>query len=191
MTDDVIERGTAPKAKHSGYERDEHDWYVEPAWCTELLCKHMEFDGPIHDPACGRGTIPEALAAAGYQSSGRDIVDRGWPALPPRDFLADKADCLNIVTNPPYKLAEAFARHALKHTRHKIAILVRLDFLASQRRHKLFTEHPPSLVLVLSRRPSMPPGWQDAPAKGGMHDFSWIVWNQDEFGLLTAMEWAK
>ena len=185
---------TTPKTKHSGYERDEHDWYLEPAWCTEMLCRHVTFKGSIHDPACGIGTILNVLKHEGYVVTGCDIVDREWQYMyPPRDYLLVSTHTHdNIVTNSPYSLAEAFARHAIKHTRGKIALLTRLDFLASQKRYPLFTEHPPSLVLVLSQRPSMPPGWRDVEAKDGMNDYCWIVWEGNNHGMVvTDLEWAK
>ena len=188
---------TQPKQKHSGYERDEHDFYIEPAWCTELLCQYVTFEGAIHDPACGRGTIPDELKRQGYLATGCDIVNRGWPETDPSpgwDYLRDSTDDWhsNICCNPPYRLTEGVVRHALKYTRGKIAMLLRLDFLASQKRHKLFTKHPPSLVLVLSRRPSMPPGWRDVPATGGMNDYCWIVWGQGpgEWTMPPRIEWA-
>ena len=34
--------GATPKSKHSGYARAPLDYYVEPAWCTELLADQVE-----------------------------------------------------------------------------------------------------------------------------------------------------
>ena len=81
----------SPKQKTFGYERDEHDWYVEPAFCTELLCKHVTFDGVVHDPACGQGNILTSLECHSYEVSGCDIVDRDWrgPMNRPRNYLED------------------------------------------------------------------------------------------------------
>ena len=182
-------RAPTAKRKHSGYGTDEYDWYVEPSWCTDLLLDHVDFSGTITDPACGAGTIPKALSSRGFTTRSADIVDRGLGSIR-INFLADFSCPDNIVTNPPYRLAEAFVRHALEVCAKKTAVLVRLDFLASQRRYRLFADHPPALLLVLSRRPSMPPGWiPDVEAKGGMHDYCWLVWDKRAAGP-TLTKWA-
>ena len=80
--------------------------------------------------------------------------------------------------NPPYNLAHRFVLRALTLARQKVAIISRLDFLASQKRYELFKGTPVSRVLVLSTRPSMPPGGTDIPAKGGQHDYCWIIWDK-------------
>ncbi len=182
-----------PKQKASGYERDPLDWYVEPAWCTELLAAEIDFKS-VWDPACGCGTIPKVFSEIGSAAHGTDIVVRwSWQTYT-GDFFTVKKDrtpyFTDIVTNPPYRLAEAFIRRAFELDARKIAVLVRLDFLASQKRYKLFTDLPPQYVFVLSRRPSMPPGGSNVPAKGGMHDVCWIIWDalQD---APTEMRWLK
>ena len=90
---------------------------------------------------------------------------------------------LSVVTNPPFKIAEAITRRMLALTDHRVCILQQLSFLASAARHRLFTEFPPSDVLILSRRPSMPPGAMISEMgakafKGGTTDFCWIVWTK-------------
>ncbi len=183
MTDRAM---TGPPA----WERRDGDSYYTQPWVTQALVQSYALRGPIWEPAAGRGDMVSTLRSwTKLEVIGTDISmgKKKYDFLNPKGYVPAFG---SIVTNPPYRLAEAFARHALKHTGGKVAILVRLDFLASQRRHKLFTEHPPHLILVLSRRPSMPPGWQDAPAKGGMHDFCWIVWDQDDLGQCAAIEWA-
>ena len=92
----------------------------------------------------------------------------------------------SIICNPPYSyikgIAEAFARHALKLSSRRVAILMPGKWLASQARYQLFTDHPPQAVLHLCQRPSMPPGDRIAAMGkrafgGGMVDYCWIVWD--------------
>ena len=181
----------APKKKASGYQRDPHDWYVEPAWTVELLADRVRFQGGIHDPCCGKGTIPQVFRQRGQGASGNDIMYRGWGRMDTElDFREDHREYFNVVSNPPYGLAETFVWHYLDRVTGKIAIITRLDFLASQGRNPLFTRRPPALVLILSRRPSMPPGWQgQVKGEGGQHDYCWIVWGQDYPGV-PQIEWA-
>ena len=174
----------------SGYERDPDDWYCEPTWAVELLFQNIDFDEQtIWDPACGGGNIPRVAAEYGFDTLGTDKVDRGFEGVRIADFLTTEfVDCelpprLSVVTNPPYKLTEQFIRRAMTLVDHRIAVLVPVSFMASKARFELFTETPPSDVLILCKRPSMPPGHKiaamgDKAFKGGMVDFCWIVWTR-------------
>ena len=178
--------------KVGAYERAAQDWYVEPRWCVEQLADAIQFAGGlIWDPANGGGTIPSVFEDRGHLSIGSDVIDRGDQfAITPVDFLTcDDNEVVHenarfsIVTNPPFKLAEQFVRRALALPAFRVCILQQLSFLASAARHRLFTEFPPSDVLILSRRPSMPPGAMIAEMgakafKGGTTDFCWIVWTK-------------
>lgn len=158
------------------------DWYVEPGWCTELLLQAVDFVGPIWDPCCGCGTIPKTIQRCGNITNGyggSDLVYRGY-GEGGRDFLADPGPWFNLIFNPPYNIAEQFILHALDVASCKVAALVNLKFLASQgRRERLFKPHPPAAVLILSRRPSMPPGGSGIEAKGGTADYCWVVWENE------------
>jgi hypothetical protein len=173
----------------SEYVRDDNDWYVEPVWCVEILKDLVPFVGTIHDPCCGMGTIPRV-----FNGSGADLVDRsfGYPAL---DFLTDKCPYDNIITNPPYGTAQKIINHALKLAKERVAALVQVKFLASQKRHGLFADMPTEKVIMLSKRPSMPPGellqkHGESIRGGGSIDFCWVVWKRGHTGG-TQIVWAK
>lgn len=178
--------------KVKAYDRALHDWYVEPRWCVEQLADAIDFAGyTIWDPCAGGGTIPDTLGDRGLSTLASDIVERRPDFL---DGIHDATEpCaplwlrpgvrLSVVTNPPFKLAEPIVRRMLALADHRVCILQQLSFLASAARHRLFTEFPPSDVLILSRRPSMPPGAMISEMgakafKGGTTDFCWIVWTK-------------
>lgn len=170
-------------SRHSGFERDTLDWYVEPGYVVDQLLDAEDFSGHvIYDPSCGQGTILDRAAARGLATLGSDVVDRGardrhsWAR---RDFLHDPPlwvagipgnPPLAIVNNPPYgrlaanmprgdTYAERFARRALAIGAAKVAMIVNGKFLWSERRWPLFArDHPPTQLLFCSERPSMPPG---------------------------------
>lgn len=173
------------------YARDKLDFYIEPETAVLPLFDSVRFQGIIHDPACGRGTIPGCAREAGYHATGADIVDRGFPGAVLADFLEDRTVRDNIVSNPPYALAERFALHGLRVTEGRVALLTRLAFLEGQaRRRTLFAPHPPEQILILSRRPSMPPGDVAIEAKGGKTAYCWVVWNVAGIaGGLTVTRW--
>jgi glycosidase len=120
---------------------------------------------------------------------GSDLVDRGF-GEGGVDFLADRTPRHSIVTNPPFVLAERFIHHALE-VAERVAVIVPLAFSAGQRRcRSLFLPHPPALELVLARRPSMPPGGMDIPAKGGTTDYAWLIWDRGHRGPTVKRWWA-
>lgn len=174
------------------YRRDQrprvdHDYYVEPRRAVDALLDVETFVGRTWDPACGGGNIPRALLDRDISCWGSDIVDRGW-----RNVLGDgEAEVFdftrggiapgipapdNIVTNPPFALAEEFIRRSLGLTVNKVAILARLAFLEGQARGKLFAETPLARVWVFKSRISMPPGGQEIKAVGGSVAFCWLMW---------------
>lgn len=176
------------------YDRDADDWYVEPRWTVEALLDAEPFVGSVWDPACGGGTIPDVCRGRGMRAFGSDKVYRGY-GLREADFLSE-GRCPdidppydNIITNPPYKDAEAFARRALDLAHFKVAMLVQRGFLYSQDRYPLFTETPVARIYHLSSRPSMPPGALlaagEIKARGGKVDYCWVVWAKDHKGPPT------
>lgn len=174
------------------YERNDDDWYVEPEWCVEGLFEKIPFQGMIHDPACGKGTIPFTAKRLGYKATGSDIVFRGYGKFKEIDFLDSCTFYHNIVMNPPYKQAEDFIKHSLKFAHLQIACLVRLAFLEGQKRKEgLYSEYPPTKVLVLSRRASMPPGNFEGKAEGGKVAYCWMVWDKNLMceDYITELDW--
>lgn len=180
--------------RHSERDREENDWYVEEPWNVDRLFDAVSFTGKVHDPCCGMGTIVAAARRAGYIATGSDIVDRGYN-FPARDFFTSGNTHDNIVTNPPYKIAQKVIAHALEHARHRVAALVQLKFLAGQRRHPLFTDARTEKVIIFSRRPNMPPGLMleehgEEIRGGGSIDYAWVIWKTSKAVRGATIEWV-
>lgn len=175
------------------YEREERDWYVEPAWCWDVL--HVAapwlFEGSVLDPACGGGTGVEWCRAHGVWVRGSDLVDRGAGDAHGLDFLAPDYPFTSdaVITNPPYRHTVDFIHRALSIARVGVAVLVPLPTLCSQKRFHLFMGTPVHSVVVLSKRPSMPPGGQGIKATGGKEDYCWIIWRHGYEGA-PCIHWA-
>jgi hypothetical protein len=73
-----------------------------------------------------------------------------------------------IIGNPPFSLAMEFIEHSLKKGS-VVAFLLRVNFLASNKRVKFMQEHTPS-IYVLPNRPSFVHGKTD------MTEYAWFVW---------------
>lgn len=174
--------GCGPKESR---ERD--DFYPTPPEGTEALLKVEKFDGPIWEPACGAGDMSRVLERAGYQVVSTDLVDRGHGESRV-DFLMEyTARAPNIVTNPPFKLGEQFARHAVGLATGKVAFLVRIQFLEGLTRRQLFAQSPLKRVWVFSWRLPISRGEvkPEAERTGSMATYAWFVWERGYTGAPT------
>ena len=147
-------------SNHSEDEREQHDYYATEPKALELLLELEQFDPYVWEPACGGGHLSEVLKSHGYKVRSSDIVDRGYKGTETLDFLKVKKDDIkqdfsrDIITNPPYKYAKEFVKHALDISMDgvKVAMFLKLTFLESKARKKLFEKYPPKTVYVSSSR---------------------------------------
>jgi hypothetical protein len=143
-------------AHTSDHDRHPEDWYPEPRFVVEQLLDAEAFEGEVLDPCCGGGTIVSVCRARGIPARGSDIVDRGFGEV--RDLFSLTEPVDNIISNVPYRIAEACARHMFTLARYKVALILRMPFWESRERHGFFREYPLHTWYPCSDRPSMPIG---------------------------------
>ena len=188
-------RGTsAPKAPHlmmvgsrNARSNCRDDFYASPPEAVNALCDVERFDGPIWEPACGDGAISKVLTERGYNVVSTDLVQRGY-GTGRVDFLLEyESQAPNIITNPPYKLADEFAEHAVRLASGKVALLLRLAFLEGQRRReRLFKNAPFARMWVFSHRlPRMHRHDYDGPKATSTIAFAWFIWDKSHAGAPT------
>lgn len=169
---------------------DGPDFYPTPAWGTEALLHYEKFSGEILEPCCGDGAICKVLEER-YKDGpiiGSDLHYRGYGHQ--RDFFDYEYPFDNIVTNPPFSLAEDMLDHALGIARRKVAFFLRTAFLESTRRYNsFFRKRPPARVLVFTRRISLYPAGQAGVKGGGTTSYSSFVWNAEEPVRATTITW--
>lgn len=128
----------------------------------------------------GGGAIADVLASHGHEVTGWDIADRGWPGTELRDYLTvEEGWDGDVVTNPPYRLAKEFVEKSLEIVGpgRKVAMLLKLTFLESQKRWPLFMENPPIRVWVFRER--------QVCGANGVFDtrssavcYAWFIWSK-------------
>ena len=146
-------------ARHSNYDKT-RDFIPTPPYATRALFEYVvpEWreligeDPPVYwDPAAGRGHMVNVLKEYGV-GIGSDIQGHGII----KDFLdKDQTPMYSdyIITNPPYKHAEAFVHRALECASYGVAMLLRIQFLESQGRwERLFKSRPPTQVAIFADR---------------------------------------
>lgn len=175
-------RGPLRKRESHLWDRHPEDWYVEPAWCSDRLFEAERFEGAVWDPACGRGTIVVAARKAGLFAIGSDIASRtDLPLCEVSDFLNcdEEATESNIVSNPPFGIAEQFVAHALKLADRKVAMLLPANWVQGDKRSRWLETTPLRRVYFITPRPSMPPGpaiMAGEKPGNGTTDYAWFVW---------------
>lgn len=159
----------------SGGNRSEYDFYSTPQYATNELLVVEKFNGNILEPACGDGAISKILVDKGYDVISKDLVNRGYGETG-KNFLWETAHYDNLITNPPFSLAEEFLNKAKQIVDNKIALLLKTVFLEGQKRYHLFQDKkfPLKCMYQFAKRINF-----DQTKKAGMVSYAWFVWERD------------
>lgn len=167
--------------------RAENDFYATDPIAIEGLMKIEKLAYDIWEPACGMGHLAEPLKKAGYRVRCTDLIDRGY-GEGGVDFLKQTGFifCGDIITNPPYKLAEKFIRHGLEiiPEGYKLCLFMKLTFLEGKKRQELFKEYPPKRVWVSSSRINCATNG-NFEGTSSMMAQAWYIWEKGYQGPTT------
>ena len=163
---------------------DSLDFFPTPPWSTRALCNFLEGEVGCLDrqhcwePACGEGHMAKPLGEYFESVYASDVHPYGFGEV--RDFLwpGDEPAFDWIVTNPPFRLAQQFAKMAVDRARRGAALLVRSAFLEGVERHRgLFQPLPPTFILQFTERVPMVKGRYD-PKASTATSYCWLVWDR-------------
>jgi hypothetical protein len=175
------------------------DLYETPPEAVRSLLAHEPLDRqePIWEPACGPGAIVRELRGRGFNVIATDLVDYASSDQDEAriDFLMEyKLRAPVVLTNPPFKLAHEFVRHALDLGAQRVIILARLAFLESDARSDILDNgHLVRLWVYRRRLPMMHRAdWVGRKANSGMA-FAWFVWDRSVRGpaLARRISWDR
>lgn len=185
-------------ARHSNYD-ETGDFIPTPPWATRVLfeevapslahCPKQSF----YDPAAGAGHMLDVFREYSPFAFGTDIEPRR-DDIKKLDYWRDEPgpyeDADHIISNPPYKNIEKFARRALTSGAQTVSLLTRIQFLESQSRHALFKEFRPIRVAVFSDRIPFKTGAvvKKAPK---MFTHVWVYWSKRRYRSHTEMTWIR
>jgi hypothetical protein len=163
---------------------DNLDQFWTPPWGTRALCTALGLHKSVvaWDPCAGMRLMTDVLAEYCGVVHASDVYDYG---LGDRvgSFVGEGADVVRvppgevdwIIFNPPFNIAHEFVERALRDARHGVAALVRLQWVESAERYRLFQESKPSLLLPFSGRLPMVQGRWDPDASSATA-YAWVVW---------------
>lgn len=184
--------------KRDGSGRASNDHYPTPPCATYALHVMEDLPTRLYEPAAGRGWMVNELVRCGHDVIASDIADYDNKLcnVVVKDFLATTSiDADAIVTNPPYMkdLPQKFVEHSLDLGYTYVAMLCKLTWAESAKRHKLFTQRPPTRVLVFSSRFNCDDTYFENDAAGqlgGMICYAWWIWDTRTEPLgKTEMKW--
>jgi methylase of polypeptide subunit release factors len=176
--------------------RAENDFYATPITATIALLEREPFEGNILEPACGQGHIIKAIKQWNPSADvqGTDLVQRAdifslGVLRGNIDFLGPnfrEGEYENIITNPPFSLAQEFIKKALKIASKKVAMFCKIQLLEGRARKEMFESTHLKMVYVFSRRVSPLRDGKDLDEKGkpwaSTMCFGWFVWDKKYFG---------
>lgn len=175
-------------------ERVKNDFYATPFDATEKILQKVFLEGSILEPACGEGHIAKVLREFYPEREivATDLVQRadifGIGAQYGVDFLKHDFGRTfdNIVTNPPYSLAQEFVERAIDISHKKVLMLLKIQFLEGIARKRMFEKTPPKNVWVFSKRINPLPNGKSVRENGkkmaSTMCFAWFEWDKQYSG---------
>lgn len=171
-----------------GIDGDSLDDFPTPPWATRALLTHIIRIDPLSEtalePAAGRGYMSEVLKEYFSEVTSFDVADYGYCPVLPGGFVEAEQPLPDesydwVITNPPFKLMEAFTREALRVARRGVAMLCRTVIIEGQHRYEhLYSVARPSIIAQYTERVPMVEGQFD-PKASTATGYCWIIWDKD------------
>lgn len=161
-------------------KRKESDFYETPYSMTEqfLIKGHFNAHEEILEPACGQGAIVRVLQKLGCSNIISYDIEK--------NFLSETVQYDQIITNPPFSLADDFILKAKEIARHRFAFLLPLSYLHGKKRYdKIWSDNsfPLSKLYVFTRYPMLGNMLRDDGCyKTGMMVYAWYLWERESLG---------
>lgn len=164
--------------------RKRNDWidfYETPTWCIEKLLQYEKFDWLILEPCSWAWAISKVLEKEWYSVISQDIREDDWVYWNKWiNFLNfwRKSYIKNIITNPPFCLAQQIIEKSLEIADWKIAMFLKLQFLESAERYDFFKNTPLKTIRVFCKRPTLYPSNWPIPKNKWTIAYAWYVWEK-------------
>lgn len=199
MTVSVMEQkkvlaGTNLAGMSTTRERVDNDFYATPENAIRAILDVVKLDGSILEPAAGQGHISRLLREYYPYSElvSTDLIQReekfGIAIDGGVDFLTydynRKFD--NVITNPPFNLAQEFIERALELSNDKVIMFAKIQLLEGNKRREMFDNTPLKYVYVFSKRVNPLRNGEELDENGkpwaSTMCFAWFIWEKDYKG---------
>ena len=177
-------------------ERHQEDFYATNPKALEIFLDKLQKDGialnkNVWECACGMGHLSEVLDRNGFIVRSTDLVHRWEYSDDVLDFLEEtetwKGD---ILTNPPFKLAEKFLEKGMEllEDGNRLYLFLKIQFLEGQKRKELFKKFPPRFVYCYSARQQCARDADFEKYTATTQFYAWYVWEKGWNGS-TILRW--
>ena len=168
---------------------DSLDDFPTPPWATralfDIVFRAMNIDlcrATVMEPACGRGLMAFVIEEYAARCIASDVHDYGYPGAQIGSFVGEGPDVARtpenldaVISNPPFRLALAFIKRALR-IAPTSAFLLPTRWVEGERRYRdIIADNPPSLIAYFAERVPMHKGRWD-PDGSTATSYSWFVW---------------
>jgi len=171
-------------------EREENDFYATSPKALQLFLDSFKgLNKYVWECSCGQGHLSKELIKRGYEVKSTDLIDRGYGQK--HDFLKSTGKTnSDIITNPPFKLAEKFVEKGMEildDSCHLILFL-KIQFLEGQKGKELFSKYPLKYVYCHSSRQQCSKNADFDKYKATTQFYAWYVWEKGYTGE-TILKW--
>ena len=160
-----------------GTTREPKDHYDTPSYTIRSLLMNHDIQYPALEPCAGNMAIVDMLKTGEVYSVD---IDTNSHAIAHADYLRWDVNqqYKTIITNPPFNIAIDIIKKALADVVDggEVIMLLRLNFLGSQRRRSFWEDHPCKKIHVLSKRPCFINGKSDSI------EYAWFIWERGYTG---------
>ena len=178
-------------------ERQAEDFYATDPKALDLFMSRIAEDDywinkKVWEPSCGMGHLSELLINKGKIVLSTDIIDRGYNNFNGVCNFLDSTDIFDgdILTNPPFKLAEKFVEKGIELLQYgnKLLLFLKIQFLEGQKRKILFKKYPPKYVYVYSSRQLCCKDGEFEKYTATTQCYAWYIWEKGFTGE-TILRW--
>lgn len=168
-----------------GHNRPGNDFYGTPDYTIQSLLNVHEIDYPVLEPCAGKLAIVNALGGCEHNEIYTNDINPDMPTQTHQDYrnMDVQGNWLEtIITNPPFNIAQQVIEKALQDVVEggEVIMLLRLNFLGSQKRKTFWDSAPLKHIYILSKRPSFA-----GDGKTDSIEYMWAVFERGYEGKAT------
>jgi len=176
-------------------ERQPEDFYATSPSALILFLDKIAEDGielnkAIWECACGMGHLSRVLESRGHRVLSTDLIDRGYGQGGVNFLKNEDTFDMDILTNPPFKLAEKFVDVGMGKLRmgRKLLLFLKIQFLEGKKRKELFKKYPLKYVYCYSSRQLCCKDAEFEKYTSTTQFYAWYIWEKG-FSGETIIRW--
>lgn len=164
-----------------GTIRQVNDHYDTPTYTTRSLLDAHDIKYPVLEPCAGNLAIANMLNKGLVTTNDINPESQSTFNYDYLNYSFKDSHINTVITNPPFNIAQQIIDRALNDVVEggEVIMLLRVNFLGSQKRKPFWKDAPLKYVYVLSKRPAFINGKTDSI------EYAWFVFERGYTGNAT------